>query len=88
MVVILILNVRVAGGIMKILRESFHQGFDDKENDYARRLREVEELMTKNEVRIFSRGELFVGIKDKEFHVRNTSTFPRMVDDEVLEVWD
>jgi hypothetical protein len=71
---------------MKILREARRSARDEKENDRARRIREVEELMDKNEVVIFSFNEMFVKIAGKDFRLKSGSSFPRWCEDELLEV--
>lgn len=64
---------------MKCLKEDL-----DNENDLARRIREVEEVMRKNEVTIDSYSNLFVQVKDKRFRVTNHGTIPRLTEDEKL----
>ena len=64
----------------KILREN-------NENEYAKAIREVEELMLKNEVSLSYLGctPIIVRIKDREYCM-NSTVFPRMFDDDVLEI--
>lgn len=63
---------------MKFLKE-------DNDNDYARRILEVEILMRDNEVSISYMGgnTIWIKIKDKEFEMRHPE-FPRITDEERL----
>ena len=65
---------------MKVLNE-------DNNNEYAKAVHKVEELMRKNEVSIDYMGVyLLIRIKDREFRLDNGASFPRTFEEERLEV--
>jgi hypothetical protein len=69
----------------KFLKET---GQGPNENDYARRIRLVEECIRENEITIDIMGnDYFIRIKDKMFRLGGGSSIPRMIDDERLELW-
>jgi len=67
---------------MKILKEN-------NNNSYAKAIHEVENFMNEKEVKldVYSADTILVYIKDKCFRMK-TPNFPRLVDEDYLEVYD
>jgi hypothetical protein len=72
---------------MKVLKERTGIGTEEKENDYAYRIRRVEDLMRKLKIEIFAHGDIFVTVKNQKFRITDGYSFPRLTSDEKLQLW-
>lgn len=60
---------------------------EDNDNEYAKAIHVVEKCMKENDVEFIVYGITIIKIKDKKFRLtKNSSGFPRFVDDERLEL--